>query len=210
MKIVLASGNENKYCEMKDAFAQIGIELLYGRDFDDQIDVEETGNSYEENALLKANVWSKALHLPALADDSGLEVFALGGAPGIHSARAVPGTDRDRTDWLLLKMENIKKRRARFVSCIAVVFPDREEPLIYEGSCGGTIALKPSGSSGFGYDPIFVPDGYDKTFSELGDGVKRKISHRALAIKGIAEKLVPVLQYYAVRTMENSGSVQRQ
>ena len=210
MKIVLASGNKNKYHEMKDAFSPIGIELLYGGDLDSQTDVDETGSSYEENALLKAYAWSKMLNMPAMADDSGLEVFALGGAPGIHSARAVPGTDEDRTNWLLTKMENIEDRRARFVSCIAVVFPDRDDPVVYEGRCSGTIASKPSGGSGFGYDPIFIPDGYDRTFSELGDQVKRKISHRALAIKGIAEKLIPVLQYYAVRTMENSRSVQEQ
>lgn len=210
MKIVLASGNKNKYHEMKDAFSPIGIELLYGGDFDTRTEVDETGSSYEENALLKAYAWSKMLNMPAMADDSGLEVFALGGAPGIHSARAVPGTDGDRTNWLLSKMENIEDRRARFVSCIAVVFPDRDEPVVYEGSCSGTIAFKPSGASGFGYDPIFIPDGFDRTFSELGDQVKRKISHRALAIKGIAEKLVPVLQYYAERTMENSRSVQEQ
>ncbi len=208
MRIVLASGNKNKYREMKDAFAPIGIELLYSRGFDTQTDVDETGSSYEENALLKAKAWSKALGLPAMADDSGLEVLALGGAPGVHSARAVPGTDQDRTNWLLSKMEDIKERRARFISCIAVVFPGIEEPLVYEGRCSGVIALKPSGMSGFGYDPIFIPDGYDKTFSELGDMVKTKISHRALAIKGIAEMLIPVLQYYAVRTMENSRSVQ--
>ena len=208
MKIVLASGNRNKYREMKDAFSPIGIELIFGGDVDAQTDIDETGSSYEENALLKATAWSKMLGLPAMADDSGLEVCALGGAPGIHSARAVPGTDSDRTNWLLSKMEGIKDRRARFVSCIAVVFPDREAPIVYEGSCSGHIALMPSGISGFGYDPVFVPDGYDKTFSELGDPIKTKISHRALAIKGIAEMLIPVLQYYAVRTMENSRSVQ--
>jgi XTP/dITP diphosphohydrolase len=210
MKIVLASGNRNKYREMKDAFAPIGIELLFGGDLDIHTEVDETGSSYEENALLKAMAWSKAVGLPAIADDSGLEVTALGGAPGIHSARVVSGTDSDRTNWLLSEMEGIKERGARFVSCIAVFFPDREDPLVYEGSCSGRIALRRSGMGGFGYDPIFIPDGYDKTFSELGDGVKTKISHRAHAIKGIAEMLIPVLQYYAVRTMENSRSVQEQ
>ena len=137
MKIILASGNRNKYREMKDAFAPIGIELLYGGDFDTQTDVEETGSSYEENALLKAKAWSKALGLPAMADDSGLEVFALGGVPGIRSARAVPGTDKDRTNWLLSRMKDIKDRRASFVSCIAVVFPHREEPLVMKAAAAG-------------------------------------------------------------------------
>ena len=208
MKIVLASGNRNKYREIKEAFEPLGVELLYGGDFDTVLNVDETGNSYEENAMLKASAWSKALLMPALADDSGLEVFALGGAPGINSARAVQGTDQDRTNWLLSKMENIKDRRASFVSCIAVVFPDMKEPLVYEGRCSGTLAPEPLGSGGFGYDPIFIPDGYDKTFSELGDHVKTKISHRALAIKGIAEMLINVLEYYAVHAMENSRSVQ--
>lgn len=210
MKIVLASSNRNKYREMKEAFRPIGVELIYGGDSDAPIEVDETGESYEENALLKARAWSEALGMAALADDSGLEVFALGGSPGVHSARAVPGSDADRTIWLLSKMESVEDRRARFVSCIAVVFPDREDPLVYKGICSGTISSKPCGSGGFGYDPIFIPDGYDATFSELGDQIKTKISHRAMAIKGIAEMLIPVLQYYAVRTMENSRSERKQ
>lgn len=208
MQIVLASGNRNKYREMKEAFEPIGVELLYGGDFNTVLDVDETGNSYEENAMLKASAWAQALIMPALADDSGLEVIALGGAPGINSARAVQGTDQDRTNWLLSKMENVKDRRASFVSCIVVVFPDMKGHLVYEGRCSGTIATEPLGSGGFGYDPIFIPEGYDKTFSELGDNIKTKISHRSLAIKGIAEMLINVLEYYAVHTMENSRPVQ--
>ena len=126
MKIVLASSNRNKYREMKEAFGPIGVELIYGGDTDVSIEVDETGDSYEENALLKARAWSEALGMAALADDSGLEVHALGGAPGVHSARAVPGSDADRTMWLLSQMEGAEDRRARFVSCIAVVFPDKE------------------------------------------------------------------------------------
>ncbi len=210
MKIVLASGNKNKYREMKNALEPIGIELIYGGDHNNPIEPEETGRNYEENALIKARAWSEMLNMPALADDSGLEVFALGGAPGVHSARIVPGSDSDRTDWLLSEMDGIKDRRARFVSCIAVVFPDRKDPIVYEGVCSGTISQKPSGTGGFGYDPIFVPDGYDSTFSELGDEIKMNISHRAVAIKGIAEMLIPVLQYYAVRTMEKSRSLTKQ
>ena len=122
MKIVLASSNRNKYREMKEAFRPIGVELIYGGDSDAPIEVDETGESYEENALLKARAWSEALGMAALADDSGLEVFALGGSPGVHSARAVPGSDADRTIWLLSKMESVEDRRARFVSCIAVEY----------------------------------------------------------------------------------------
>ena len=112
---------------MKEAFGPIGVELIYGGDINVGIEPEETGRDYEENALIKARAWSEALNMPALADDSGLEVPALGGAPGVHSARAVEGSDADRTEWLLSKMEGAEDRRARFVSCIAVVFPDRTD-----------------------------------------------------------------------------------
>lgn len=204
MEIVLASGNRNKYLEMKEAFTDIGVELLFGGDFDNILEVEETGASYEENAILKASAWSAATGLAAIADDSGLEVEALQGAPGIYSARIVPGSDKDRTEWLLKNIEGIRDRRARFISCIAVVFNDGNKPLVCHGICEGNISYSPVGSSGFGYDPIFLPLGHDKTFAQLGDNVKKEISHRALAIKGIVKMLIPVLQYYAVRTMENT------
>ena len=103
MKIVLASGNRNKYREMKDAFSPIGVELLFGGDFENPQDVEETGDTYEANALLKAEAWAKATGLPAMSDDSGLETSALGGAPGVHSARIIPGSDAERTNWVLEK-----------------------------------------------------------------------------------------------------------
>ena len=205
MKIVLASGNRNKYKEMKDRFAPLGIELLFGGDFPQPLEVEETGSTYEENALLKARAWAAADGLPALADDSGLEAAALNGAPGVRSARIVPGGDQARTSWLLSQLVDKSDRRARFACCIAVVFPGREEPLVCTRYCPGVIAKEPRGASGFGYDPVFIPDGYDKTFAELGEGIKTKISHRALAIKGIAEMLIPVVQYIAVRTVDKSS-----
>lgn len=204
MKIVLASGNRNKFLEIREAFDEIGVELLFGGDFEKFPEVDESGSTYEENALIKAKAWSEATGLPSLADDSGLEVEALEGAPGVYSARIIPGTDKDRVDWLMKKMEGIKNRRARFVSCLVIVFPDSNDPLICQKSCSGNLAEVSSGESGFGYDPVFIPEGYSKTFAELGDSIKRKISHRALSIKGIAEMLVPVLEYYTVRTMKNS------
>lgn len=203
MKIVLASSNRNKYREMKDAFKPIGIELVFGGDIDGPKEIEESGATYSENALLKARAWMESTGLPAISDDSGLEVAALDGAPGIHSARIVPGSDMDRTLWLLGQMDGKEDRRARFVSCIAAVFPWDGEPVVCQRYCDGSLAKVPAGKSGFGYDPIFIPDGYDMTFAELGDSIKTKISHRALAIKGIAEMLLPVVQYYAVRTMDN-------
>lgn len=198
LKMVLASGNKNKYREMRAVLEQIGIELLYGGDFENPPEVDETGDTYEENALLKARAWMEFTGLPSIADDSGIEVAALGGAPGVRSARAVPGSDADRTAWLLSAMEEETDRRARFVACLAAVFPGSGKAVICQRACKGTLARAPKGTSGFGYDPIFIPDGYEKTFSELGDEIKQKISHRALALKGIAETLQPVVKSFTV------------
>lgn len=196
LKMVLASGNRHKYLEMKAALAQIGIGLVFGGDFADAPEVEESGVSYEENALLKARAWMEFSGLPTVADDSGIEVAALGGMPGVRSARIVPGKDSDRTEWLLKQMSGRSDRKARFVACLAAVFPGTEKHLICQKSCPGRLAHEPSGTSGFGYDPIFIPDGFDKTFAELGDSVKSKISHRALALKGIAEMLPHMVQLF--------------
>lgn len=198
IKMVLASGNRHKYTEMSAALAEIGVELLFGGDFENPPEVDETGATYAENALLKARAWMEFSGLPAIADDSGIEAAALDGAPGVHSARIIPGTDADRTQWLLRQTEGKTDRRAAFVSCIAAVFPHLPEPLICQRRCEGMLAHAPSGASGFGYDPIFIPGGYDKTFSELGDSVKLQISHRALALKGIAEMLSSVVQSFTV------------
>lgn len=201
MQMILASTNRGKYREMKAQLEPLGIELLFGGDFERPLEVDETGESYAENALLKARAWAEAIGLPALADDSGLEAEALGGIPGIHSARIIAGSDRDRMYWLLGEMKDKEDRRGRFACAIAVVFPDKKEPLTVTKYCPGHITREPAGESGFGYDPIFVPDGFDRTFAELGDEIKNKISHRAMAVKGIAEKLIPVVQSYAVRGM---------
>lgn len=198
LKMVLASGNKNKYREMRAVLEEIGIDLLYGGDFENPPEVDETGDTYEENALLKARAWMEFSGLPAIADDSGIEALALGGAPGVRSARAVPGSDADRTAWLLSAMEDKTDRRARFVACLAVAFPGTEKTAVCQRACEGTLARAPIGSGGFGYDPIFIPDGYEKTFSELGDQIKQKISHRALALKGIAEILKPVVESFTV------------
>lgn len=198
LKMILASGNINKYREMNAVLEQIGINLLFGGDIENPPEVEETGETYEENALLKARAWMERTGLPAIADDSGIEVCALGGAPGIHSARAVSGSDADRTAWLLSEMRDKTDRRARFVACLAAVFPGQEQPVVCQRSCEGRLAYSSSGVSGFGYDPIFIPDGYEKTFSELGDAIKQKISHRALALKGIAETLESMIQSFTV------------
>ena len=204
MKMVLASGNRNKYLEMRDEFAKAKIELIFGKETDVNVQADETGDTYKENALIKARAWALALGIPAVSDDSGLEVAALSGRPGVHSARIIEGTDKDRTAWLLAQMKGQTDRNARFVSCIVAAFPKTDEIVVCEKYCYGRLSEEERGTFGFGYDPIFIPDGYDKTFAELGDDVKRKISHRALAIKGIAEMLIPVLQYGAVHVCENA------
>ena len=194
MQIVFASGNRGKFKEMREQLAPSGVELLFGGDLDGPHDIEETGESYAENALIKARAWAEATGLPALADDSGLEVAALGGLPGVRSARIVPGGDAERTRWLLGELAESGDRRARFSCAIAVVLAADKEPLIVTRYCQGTITREPRGTSGFGYDPIFIPDGFDKTFAELGDEIKNKISHRALAARSIAEILKTVIE----------------
>ena len=199
MRMILASSNRGKFREMKEQLAPIGVELLFGGDFPSPLNIEETGASYEENALLKARAWAESAGLPALADDSGLEVEALGGAPGVRSARVVAGEDSACTEWLLDAMRGEKNRAARFVCSIAVVFPDGRGTLAVTEYCAGRIAESPAGESGFGYDPAFIPDGYDKTFAQLGEKIKNTISHRAKAVKTIAEMLLPVVQLSAER-----------
>ena len=168
MRIVFASGNRGKFREMKAQLEPAGVELLFGGDMEGPHEIEETGETYADNAL--------------------------GGLPGVHSARIVEGSDADRTRWLLGELADKEDRRGRFACAIAVVMPDGREPLVVTRYCPGVIIREPRGTSGFGYDPVFVPDGFDKPFAELGDETKNKISHRALAVKGIAEMLRAVIE----------------
>ncbi len=190
-QIVLASGNRHKYQEFCRLLANARIELLFGGDFKHPIEVDETGSTYEENALLKAAAWAQATNRCALSDDSGVEVEALGWAPGIHSARAAPGSDEDRVRWLLDRLGGRKapsERAARYVACLVLAWPDGTHRS-WEGVCDGHIAHAPSGANGFGYDPIFVPQGYSMTFGELSQEEKDRISHRAVASRGVVDFL---------------------
>lgn len=189
MKVIFASGNRGKFNEAASAFAGIGVELLFGGDFESPLDISETGTTYEENALLKARAWACQFQMCAIADDSGLEVEALGGAPGIHSARIVPGSDADRITWLLDAMRGEENRRARFACSMVLASPNKPQPLSVLEYCCGHIINTPRGTCGFGYDPVFVPCGYDKTFAELDIAVKNKISHRAKAIAAMVQKM---------------------
>ena len=191
--IVVASTNRHKYEELVKLFSKTNISLLFGGDVEEGFSVEETEDTYEKNALLKARAWAQRTGMPAMADDSGLEVFALGGAPGVLSARSAPGSDEDRVRWLLDKIEGASDRSARFVACIVVALPDVEEYHTVTGICTGNIALSPSGSAGFGYDPVFIPDGYTETLADLGESVKLKKSHRAIAARKMAQIISSML-----------------
>ena len=181
-KMVFASHNKGKIAEIKEMLAPYGIEVLSANDLNLQ-DVEETGTTFLENAKLKAFAAAKEANLPALADDSGLCVDALDGRPGVYSARYAPNRDFDKAmDMLLIEMaESGKDTRKAHFSCVLVLANPDGTCSSFEGRVDGTIAKEKSGYTGFGFDPLFVPDGYDKTFAEMGTEEKGKISHRGRA-----------------------------
>ena len=190
MKMVLASKNSHKLREMQDILSAQGVEVVLESDVGADVDVEETGATFEENALLKAKAVMEATGLPAIADDSGLCVDALNGAPGVYSAR-YGGPELDDTGRYQLLLENLRgqlDRRGKFVSCICCCFPngDRVEA---RGECPGTIAYAPKGTGGFGYDPVFFLPGLKKTFAELTPEEKNAISHRGNALKKFKTEL---------------------
>ena len=190
-RLVLATGNKGKYEEFRALLPSSFIgELMFAPDIGRALTspIEENGATYEDNALIKARAWAAASGLPSLADDSGIEAEVLNGAPGIHSARIVPGTDIDRNNWFLEQLRGKSNRRGRFVAVLALVVPGKWE-LICRGECPGRIAESPSGSGGFGYDPLFVPDGFDVSFADLSAEKKNEISHRAAALRLMFEVL---------------------
>jgi XTP/dITP diphosphohydrolase len=179
--ILLASGNRNKYIEMSEFLEPGCISLLFGPDvLGFELEIEEDGDTYAGNALKKARIWAEKTGIPSLADDSGLEVKALGWAPGIGSAR-VAADDAGRIRWLLGRMGNTSDRTARFVACLALFYPQDGKCLLTQGYCWGRIANEPVGDEGFGYDPVFIPRGYEETFASLGRRAKSRISHRSIA-----------------------------
>lgn len=191
--LVLATGNSGKIAELRDLFRDLPFELKSLRDFERLVDVDETGSTFRENAELKARGFALQTGQLSLADDSGLEIEALGNAPGVHSARFAGDAGYDvKISKLLTMLEATGDagRRARFVCVMALA--DAEGRIVYsaEGVCNGSIALAPRGENGFGYDPIFSPDGFDMTFGELGDHIKRSVSHRAKAAELIIRYLL--------------------
>ena len=193
MRLLLATRNPGKKREYQELLAGLGLALVTLDEAGIDLEVDESGTTFAENALLKARGYARASGLPTLADDSGLEVDALGGAPGVHSARyaGAAATDEDRYRLLLQSMRAVSdgQRSARFRCAIAVAWPDGPVD-IAAGACEGTIAREPRGAHGFGYDPVFLLADRGLTMAELPPEDKNRLSHRARA----AASLRPTLQ----------------
>jgi XTP/dITP diphosphohydrolase len=188
LDIVIATRNKKKIEEVRRLLSGLDINIVTIDNYGNMPEIIEDGNTFEENALKKARAIAQITKKPALADDSGLQVDALGGAPGIYSARYAgdDSDDRKNIEKLLKEMKGIKDRRARFVCIIAFALPDGSYYL-FEGVTEGTIGEVPKGEKGFGYDPIFYPDGYDKTFAEMESEQKDFLSHRGKALRKFKE-----------------------
>lgn len=192
-KIVLATGNQGKVKEMADVLATFGFEVVAQTDLGIE-SPEETGLTFVENALLKARYAAEKSGLPAIADDSGLVVDSLNGAPGLYSARYAgeEGNDAKNRQKLLAELAHVpqEKRQAKFVSCIVLLqHPTDPSPIIAEGECHGVIDFEEKGENGFGYDSLFFSPEKGCTFAELETTEKKKISHRARALQVLKEKL---------------------
>jgi XTP/dITP diphosphohydrolase len=192
-KIVIATHNKGKAKELEELFATVGVETVSAGELG-LAEPEETGESFAENATIKAEAAAKASGLPAVSDDSGLEVTALGGAPGIHSARWA-GPDRDFNVAMErvnreLKATGSDDRSARFVCVLAYARPNAAT-IAMRGAVAGTLVWPPRGTRGFGYDPIFVPDGHSETFGEMDPDHKNFISHRMRAFENLMLRTLP-------------------
>ncbi len=192
MEIVLATRNKGKIRELERIFASTlpGVKLLGTDAFPDLADVAETEDTFEGNALLKARAVSHFTNLPAIADDSGLAVDHLGGAPGIFSARysGVHGDDQANLNKVLHEMDGVSNRKAQFVCAAAFVAP-RGYELVLRAEMVGNLIDAPRGEKGFGYDPIFIPIGFNQTTGEMDPELKDSISHRGKAMRELAEEI---------------------
>ena len=188
IRLVVASGNKNKLREIAEIFTDFEVVSQKEMGFDE--DVEETGAIFSENALIKARAACKALGCPALADDSGLCVDALNGAPGVFSARycGYHGSDEENRKVLLQNMQGMEDRKAHFTSAIALVYPDGRE-ILAEGHTYGSILQAEVGNGGFGYDPLFFSDDLQKSFGVATAEEKNAVSHRFRALQALREKL---------------------
>lgn len=193
-RIVFGTYNEGKVKELADLLGGTGFDLCSLAEFGSVDEVEETGMTFAENAALKARGYALQTDSWVIADDSGLEVAALGGRPGVFSARFAgkSASDEENTEKLLAEMSGIEDphRTACFVCEIAFSDPEGVIAFTASGRCEGAIAAKPNGHNGFGYDPVFIPEGFKLTFGELGDETKQKISHRSKAAAKLSAFLV--------------------
>ena len=188
-KLVFATNNAHK---LEEVAAILGdqVESLSLNDIGCQADIPETAETLEGNALLKSSYIYKNYHLDCFADDTGLEVEALNGAPGVYSARYAGGKGHDAQAnmlKLLHELDGMENRKAQFRTAISLILDGKE--YLFEGVIKGEIIKEKRGDSGFGYDPVFMPEGYDRTFAELGNDIKNQISHRALAVQKLCEFL---------------------
>lgn len=198
MKLLLASNNPGKINEVKHFFKGTKIEILSLDDvkiIDDLFadlanqEIEEIGQTYQDNALLKAKFFADKTQLMTMAEDSGLEVASLDNFPGVNSKRWFAGSDLDRNMALLKKLEEITNRQAKFVAIICLYNPIDQSNHFFTGEVTGNITYQPKGTTGFGYDSIFIPSEYQQTFAELGLAEKNKISHRLKALQKLKEFL---------------------
>ena len=190
MKVILASKNPHKLTELSAILSQHGFEIALESEYGLDIDVDETGTTFEENSLLKAEAVMKASGLPVLADDSGLMVDALNGAPGVYSARyGHKSSDGERTEFLLENMKDVpdEKRTAKFVCVITCLWPDGRK-IVARGECPGVITREVHGENGFGYDPVFYLPELGMTYAKLPSEQKNAISHRARALQDFCRK----------------------
>lgn len=192
-KAIIATGNKHKLEEIGAILKDFELTVLSMKDVGlEGLEIVEDGNTFEENALIKAKTVMEKTGQFSIADDSGLEVDILDNRPGIFSARYAGegASDIDNNNKLLLELKEVPKemRSARFVCAIAAIFPNGES-IVVRGECPGSMGFEPKGNAGFGYDPLFIVEGSDKTFAEIGETMKNKISHRARALKKLKKEL---------------------
>ncbi len=191
MELVFASSNQNKVAEIQKLFGH-KIKLLSLKDINCTEEIEETGKTFHENALIKARYVFEKYNYNCFGDDSGLEVEALNNEPGVYSARYAgePKNDANNTQKLLNELDSKTNRSACFKTVIALVIDGKEQ--FFEGEIKGQITLQPIGNGGFGYDPVFIPNGYDRTFAQMSLEEKNVISHRAIATQKLIQYLVSI------------------
>jgi XTP/dITP diphosphohydrolase len=197
-RLILSTGNLHKVEEIKDILKDLPIEVISKKEIGlGDFEIEEDGTTLEENSIKKAKALSDRVEGMVIADDSGLFVDILNGEPGVYSSRYAgeEGNDEKNNKKLLEELKDIpmEERTAKFKAVITLIAEDKEIRTLY-GECKGTIGFGPKGENGFGYDPLFTPEGYDKTFGELGEEIKNKISHRAKALENLREELRILLE----------------